>query len=106
MGAPRATSTVPAQSGINETGAIYKCSLSSSTCEAYVFDSQGNVNSENDLTYENQQKDHQWLGASIDGNTEDGNPLVVSISLSRMYDLVDNVCFTCAGLCTAYDKPH
>lgn len=78
MGAPRATSSVPAQTGINETGAVYKCSLTTTVCDEFVFDGQGNVYSENDdVTYEDQQKDYQWLGASIDGNTEDGNPFVV-----------------------------
>lgn len=82
VGAPRAQSSLEMQRKINETGAIYKCSFQSSSCEPYVFDSLGNINNEYDAyTYNSEKKDHQWLGASMDGNSLDGERFVVSILL-------------------------
>lgn len=81
VGAPRAQSSLEMQRKINETGAIYKCSFQSSSCEPYVFDSLGNINNENNdgYTFKSEKKDHQWLGASMDGNSMDGERFVVSI---------------------------
>lgn len=79
VGAPRAQSSLEMQRKINETGAIYKCSFQSSTCEPYVFDNLGNINNErDDYTFNSEKKDHQWLGASMDGNSFDSERFVVS----------------------------
>lgn len=79
VGAPRAQSSLEMQRNINETGAIYKCSFQSSDCKPFVFDSLGNINNENSIyTYNSEKKDNQWLGASMDGNSLDGERFVVS----------------------------
>lgn len=81
VGAPRAQSSLEMQRKINETGAIYKCSFQSTSCEPFVFDSLGNINNENNIyTYNSEKKDHQWLGASMDGNSLDSERFVVSLS--------------------------
>ncbi|XP_067631871.1 integrin alpha-PS3 isoform X2 [Eurosta solidaginis] len=80
VGAPRAQSTLPAQRNINETGAIYRCSLSpTSTCNPYVIDDRGNVTLEklDSYTYDNEARDNQWLGAAMDGGTKDTDKLIV-----------------------------
>lgn len=72
VGAPRANSSVPEQQKIMEPGAIYKCHFDNSTrerCEPFVLDRYGNDDIE--------MKNHSWLGASMDGNTNDGDKLVV-----------------------------
>lgn len=82
IGAPRAQSTLEIQRKINETGAIYKCTFDQSTdgsCAPFVFDQWGNVHDSMDqFTYNNEKKDYQWLGASMDGNSNDNDKLVVS----------------------------
>lgn len=84
VGAPRAQSTLSVQRSINETGAIYKCSLDQTDnepCVPFVFDVWGNtMDSTDQFTYNNEKKDHQWLGAAMDGNANDGDKLVVSTS--------------------------
>ncbi|XP_068146728.1 integrin alpha-PS3 isoform X2 [Drosophila tropicalis] len=78
VGAPRAQSTLEAQRGVNETGAIYKCSLLNGTCSPYVFDALGNRQAAaNEYTWDSERKDHQWLGASMDGGTSDSDKLLV-----------------------------
>lgn len=78
VGAPRAQSSLPDQSAVNETGAIYQCPLDTQFCEPYVFDALGNINSRNEKSaFEDQQKDFQWLGASMDGGNSAGDPFVV-----------------------------
>lgn len=79
MGAPRAQSTLPLQRNVNETGAIYRCSLQGNfSCQPYVFDNQGNRNIENsEYTYDSEKRDFQWLGATIDGGTSDHDKLLV-----------------------------
>ncbi|XP_061397206.1 integrin alpha-PS3-like [Musca vetustissima] len=79
VGAPRAQSTLEAQRGINETGAIYRCTLTgTSQCNTYVFEDRGNVNvPANEYSYDSEKKDHQWLGASIDGGPKDTDKLIV-----------------------------
>lgn len=79
VGAPRAQSSLEMQRNINETGSIYKCSFRSSSCEPFVFDKAGNVNNENTAyTFDSEKKEHQWLGAAMDGNSLDGERFVVS----------------------------
>ncbi|XP_036332455.1 integrin alpha-PS3-like, partial [Rhagoletis pomonella] len=80
VGAPRAQSTLPAQRNINETGAIYHCTLSAtSTCNPYVIDDRGNITIENfdSYTYDNEARDNQWLGAAMDGGTKDTDKLLI-----------------------------
>lgn len=81
VGAPRAQSTLETQRNINETGTIYKCSFNKSTndCSPFVFDALDNYNEENDqYTFNNEKKDYQWLGASMDGSASDTEKFVVS----------------------------
>ncbi|KAL5289506.1 ITGA9.2 family protein [Megaselia abdita] len=78
VGAPRAQSHLETQRNINETGAIYKCTLNTGTCAPYVFDALGNIFSEGDqYTYNNEKKDHQWMGGSMDGGSKDTDKLIV-----------------------------
>ncbi|KAM8711525.1 hypothetical protein ACLKA7_000636 [Drosophila subpalustris] len=78
VGAPQAQSTLAAQSNVNETGAIYKCSLLNGTCSPYVFDSHGNRNVANtEYTWDSERRDYQWLGGSMDGGTQDTDKLLV-----------------------------
>ncbi|XP_030560119.1 integrin alpha-PS3 [Drosophila novamexicana] len=78
VGAPQAQSTLEAQRAVNETGAIYKCSLLNGTCSPYVFDGHGNRNTENnEYTWDSERRDYQWLGGSMDGGTRDEDKLLV-----------------------------
>lgn len=79
VGAPRAQTTLASQRAINESGAVYKCSLTSAKCEPFILDSLGNTNYESDeYTHRNEKKDNQWLGAAIDGNGLETDRFVVS----------------------------
>lgn len=82
IGAPRAQSTLANQRNINETGAIYKCRFDKSAnekCVPFVFDPWGNIRDHyNQYTYENEMKDYQWMGASMDGSANDNEKFVVS----------------------------
>ncbi|KAH8348438.1 hypothetical protein KR084_007423 [Drosophila pseudotakahashii] len=78
VGAPRAQSTLESQRSINETGAIYRCSLTDGVCSPYVLDPIGNVDAPfSEYTYDSQRKDFQWLGGSMDGGTKDSDKLLV-----------------------------
>lgn len=81
VGAPRAQSTLKEQRIINETGAIYKCRLDkekTENCAPFVFDSWGNNHEDNrEFTFNNEKKDFQWLGASMDGSANDDDKFVV-----------------------------
>lgn len=94
VGAPRAQSTLDSQKNINETGAIYKCSfdkLISGSCAPFVFDATGNGDeANNQYTYNNDKKDHQWLGASMDGGASDNDKFVVS-GLRDKFQLISSV---------------
>uniref|UniRef100_A0A182IK10 Integrin alpha second immunoglobulin-like domain-containing protein n=1 Tax=Anopheles atroparvus TaxID=41427 RepID=A0A182IK10_ANOAO len=79
VGAPRAQSDVEYQRNVNETGAVYRCSFSpnaTSPCAPVQLDRQGNTNYENEYHYQeirSEKKDHQMLGASVDGLGTDGD---------------------------------
>ncbi|XP_055379862.1 integrin alpha-PS3-like, partial [Condylostylus longicornis] len=78
IGAPRAQSHLESQRNVNETGSIYKCSLVNGLCNPYIFDKYGNQFFENnDYTWNNEKKDNQWLGGSMDGGSKDSDLLVV-----------------------------
>ncbi|XP_050323162.1 integrin alpha-PS3 isoform X1 [Bactrocera neohumeralis] len=80
VGAPRAQSTLPAQRNVNETGAIYRCSLSpTSTCNPYVIDDKGNFTFErpDSYTYDSEARNNQWLGGAMDGGTKDTDKLLI-----------------------------
>lgn len=83
VGAPRAQSTLEMQRNINETGAIYKCTLAKATnetCAPFVFDLMGNNHEDNkEFTFNKEKKDFQWLGASMDGTSSDTDKFVVSL---------------------------
>ncbi|XP_033156513.1 integrin alpha-PS5 [Drosophila mauritiana] len=63
VGAPRAQSPLESQSSINETGAVFRCSLATGSCSHYVLNDKG--------------KEFQWLGGSMDGGTKDTDKLLV-----------------------------
>ncbi|KAH8299896.1 hypothetical protein KR044_007351 [Drosophila immigrans] len=78
VGAPQAQSTLEAQRNVNETGAIYKCALTTGVCSPYVFDGHGNRNIVNsEYTWDSERRDFQWLGGSMDGGTKDTDKLLV-----------------------------
>ncbi|XP_017061762.1 integrin alpha-PS3-like [Drosophila ficusphila] len=78
VAAPRANSTLPRLRNINEPGVIYKCSLHNGECHTYDPDHEGNYNaSTNDYTWDSRHKDHQWLGGSMDGGTQDTDRFLV-----------------------------
>lgn len=78
VGAPRAQSSLEGQRKINESGAIYQCSFRPSRCEPFVVDKYGSTTDENyDYVLNSEYKDHQWLGASMDGNSSDSKKFVV-----------------------------
>uniref|UniRef100_A0A182WB95 Integrin alpha second immunoglobulin-like domain-containing protein n=1 Tax=Anopheles minimus TaxID=112268 RepID=A0A182WB95_9DIPT len=78
VGAPQAQSDLEYQRNINETGAVYKCSFANpSTCLPFRLDRQGNTNYEDYYHIHNREirseyKEHQMLGATVDGLGSDG----------------------------------
>lgn len=79
IGAPRAQSTLESQRKINETGAVYRCTINGTPqCAPFVFENRGNINIEDsDYTYDSEQRDFQWMGAAMDGGTKDTDKLIV-----------------------------
>ncbi|XP_055309563.1 integrin alpha-PS3-like [Sitodiplosis mosellana] len=81
IGTPRAQSTLRTQRKINETGAIYKCTFDKSpagNCSPFIFDELGSHSEPNDeYTLNNEKKDYQWLGASMDGSDSENDKFVV-----------------------------
>lgn len=85
VGAPRAQSSLDLQQNINETGAIYKCSIATSVCEPYVFEALGNIAEKKDFqesNYKGEQRNNQWLGAAMDGGGHNSDSFVVSAEAS------------------------
>lgn len=78
------------------------------TCAPFIFDPNGNINSENnEYTYDSEKKDNQWLGAAMDGGTADTDKLVVCAP--RLIAVAPND-YLCHGVCywtpdTMGDKP-
>ncbi|XP_002040109.2 integrin alpha-PS5 [Drosophila sechellia] len=70
VGAPRAQSPLKSQGSINETGAVFRCSLASGSCSHYVLNDKG----KGDALH---VKEFQWLGGSMDGGTKDTDKLLV-----------------------------
>ncbi|XP_050085655.1 integrin alpha-PS3-like [Anopheles aquasalis] len=108
VGAPQAQSDVPAQRKVNETGAVYRCRFTDGSCEPYYFDRLGNTHQEqSDFAYNSEKKDHQMLGASMDGHGADGDRFVVCapkmISELTEYYLLHGVCYVADG--TESDEP-
>jgi FG-GAP repeat len=79
IGAPRAQSTLATQRKVNETGAIFKCNFEDDQqCHPYHFDLNGNTRVENsDSDYNSEKKDHQMLGATMDGHGSESDKFVV-----------------------------
>ncbi|KAH8265351.1 hypothetical protein KR038_004985, partial [Drosophila bunnanda] len=75
VAAPRSQSTLASQRNINETGAIYRCSLDKDDCSPYIIDGKGQFNLTG-YTYVG-RKDFQFLGGSMDGGTLDTDMLLV-----------------------------
>lgn len=79
VGAPRAQSSLASQRTVNETGAIYRCSLATEKCAPYNFDTLGNtIYEKSDYTINDELKEYQWLGATCDGNGRESDRFVVS----------------------------
>uniref|UniRef100_A0A182MG76 Uncharacterized protein n=1 Tax=Anopheles culicifacies TaxID=139723 RepID=A0A182MG76_9DIPT len=78
VGAPQAQSDLEYQRNINETGAVYKCSFTDPpACTPFRLDRQGNTNYEdyyhtNYREIRSEYKEHQMLGATVDGLGSDG----------------------------------
>ncbi|XP_017835481.2 LOW QUALITY PROTEIN: integrin alpha-PS3-like [Drosophila busckii] len=109
VGAPQAQSTLIGQSNVNETGAIYKCSLPSGSCNPYVFEEHGNINiNRNRYTSDFELRDYQWLGGAMDGGTKDTDKLLVCapkfIVSSRKYYQMNGICYWIAD--TLADQPQ
>ena len=80
IGAPRAQSDILQQRAINETGALYKCTIEPINCNPYILDELGNIVDESrGDTYNNENKDYQWLGGAIDGSSSENERFVVKI---------------------------
>lgn len=73
IGAPRANSTTPSLREFNETGAIYVCDFQQN-CEE-IEDKTGASQDTKSADFENKMT--SWLGASLDGNENDGDLFVV-----------------------------
>lgn len=58
---------------------IYRCPITSNeSCYPYVFDNSPNRDSGNDAyTYNTEKRDHQWMGAAMDGGPGDNDKLIV-----------------------------
>lgn len=66
IGAPKAQSHLEKQRAVNQTGAIYKCSLVTGKCENFKVDTYGNTNIEQySDEYKSDKKDNQLLGWSV-----------------------------------------
>lgn len=82
VGAPRAQSELQKQLSLTETGAVYKCNLTTIECEPFVFDKSGNFKCKGSecsgSEFTNTIKDYQWLGAAVDGNGDETDRFVVS----------------------------
>lgn len=88
VGAPRAQSTSENQTKVNEPGVIYNCSLvEKSSCSPFVFDNNGNI-FYNNTSLENEGKDYQWLGASMDGGENDNDKLVVKKAFLNSFSYI------------------
>lgn len=91
------------QQKINETGAIYKCTFdktSTGNCSPFVFDKADSYSeANNELTFNNEKKDHQWLGASMDGSASDNDkfvlcaPRLISDQSKYSHYLLHGVCY-------------
>lgn len=80
IGAPRAQSTLATQRKVNETGAVFKCTLDAESpiCHPYHFDVNGNTRIENtESDYNSEKKDFQMLGAAMDGHESEFDRFVV-----------------------------
>ncbi|XP_017839011.2 LOW QUALITY PROTEIN: integrin alpha-PS3 [Drosophila busckii] len=109
VGAPQAQSTLEAQRKVNETGAVYKCSLLSGTCNPYIFEGRGNINIErSEYTWDSERRDYQWLGGAMDGGTKDTDKLLVCaprfIAPSSKDYHMNGICYWVAD--TLADQPQ
>lgn len=110
MGAPRAQSTLQSQLSIDEPGVIFKCVLKTGRCTPFNFDTKGDITAEpNDYTWDSENKEHQWLGASMDGGPHEKDRMVVCAprffanSTSPEGYLMHGICYVAAN--TIGDQP-
>lgn len=77
--------------------------MTTESCAPFIFDSAGNnEEANNQYTYNNEMKDYQWLGASIDGGAGDGDKTVVSSTKhGNNSEYFQNIFQQILGLCTA-----
>lgn len=99
VSAPRAQTTLELQRKLNETGAIYKCPLvSTSPCVPFVFDKEGNVEADRHFGYyQSRRKQEQWLGMAMDGGSSPNDKLVVCAP--KMITPVQSEHFLLHGAC-------
>ncbi|XP_308917.4 integrin alpha-PS3 [Anopheles gambiae] len=114
VGAPQAQSDLEYQRNINETGAIYKCSFEKPTeCVPYRLDRQGNTNYEDYYTnhpeIRSELKEHQMLGATVDGLGSDGAWFVACAPQlkgnTEIAYLLHGVCYLTEGV-EATEEPN
>lgn len=68
---------LPAQGTINETGAIFRCSLRTASCQPFVLETQANILlDDNDELLKSEIRDFQWLGAAMDGGASDEDAFI------------------------------
>ncbi|CAD7092606.1 unnamed protein product [Hermetia illucens] len=110
VGAPRAQSTLQSQLSIDEPGVIFKCVLKTGRCTPFNFDTKGDIAAEpNDYTWDSENKEHQWLGASMDGGPHEKDRMVVCAprffanSTSPEGYLMHGICYVAAN--TIGDQP-
>lgn len=77
IGAPRANSSADKYRRFPEIGVIYKCKIQDSNCDTFEIDTSEN-HYYNDINYgwRLENKMSSWLGASMDGD-ENKNDLIV-----------------------------
>lgn len=74
IGAPRANSTEKYRK-FQEIGVVYKCEIHNATCKIFDIDQSGNGQDQDNPSFK-ENKMSSWLGASMDGD-DNGDDLVV-----------------------------
>lgn len=104
VGAPRAQSSLEAHRKINESGAVYKCSLNEnlSECKPFIVDPEGNSYSDNPYAYTAVNKNYQFLGAAMDGHGSESSRFVVCAPNVKTDSLNEDFLFH--GICFVTDN--
>lgn len=83
IGAPRANSSAWNYQEFPEIGVIYKCTIQDSNCDTVDIDTSGNKYYY-DRNYDSlENKMSSWLGASMDGDENENDLIVVKLHWMR-----------------------